>query len=498
MTLSRTPSRTPSKKSGGRPLAATCALALALAGCDEASSSQLFPEELQTRVDAREGPPAEAVVTEELVYERNEAALQRLEVAALDGQAELDPAFVAALRPDPLVRIVQVSDVQLREERARLVAFDREIGDLPGASLITPLQRATRPPLLAANSAFMWLGVVLTINELHRVAPVDLTLHTGDATDVNLRSELLRFLEVADRLETPFLLAAGNHDLLAWGVWRRDRPAYGAVLDAEVAFEDDRDAATFVANGDRLLMAPSEYREALSEVVAALGPHPPTLEAFGSRELGYDLAPTPGALYYTLQLAAPVRGVRPGVQLIVLETNRDDGSADPEVDDAQLAWLSDVLSAPATRENVVVVAGHHPLAFDHPDPLIDLLTVGELDRVRDLLLAWPNVAVYLTGHTHAPAVDELRLDDGSLGLVQLNPGAILIFPQTAALVELSLDGSDLVIDARRFGAMIAPGSALAGHVAESRAAAAADDSPGEPPFWDAYRGGKALPSFPVQ
>lgn len=482
-----------------RPVRAVSSLALAfaLAGCsDDAHGAALVP--LETRIKNPSPPPDGALVTGPLQYEPNEVVRDRLDLAALGGQVTLDPALVAGLGSATLVRIMQVSDAQLREERARLLTFGQEVAELPGASLFTPAEQSTRPPLLAANSPFVWLGMVLTVNAIYARAPVDVTLHTGDATDVNLRSELWRFLEVADRLETPMLMVAGNHDLLGWGVWRRRQATLGTSLAEDVTFERPEDAATFAHNRDQSIQAPLEHQRELREVTAELGAHPPTLAAFGSRDLGYDLAPAAGALYYTVQLVAPVRGVRPGVQLIVLETNRDDGGADAELDDAQLAWLTAVLDAPATRESVVVVTGHHPIVREDPGHLLGLLENTDLDRLRELLLSHPNVAVYLTGHTHVPELDELRAGDGSLALVQINPGALLVYPQTGALLELSLDGADLVIDARRFGPMIAPGSDLAARLAESAAAAEADDTRARGPFWETYRGRKPLPTFPVQ
>lgn len=473
--------------------AAACALLLALAGCSDDSDRVTLGPPFETLIKDAEAPPPEALVTERLAYEPDPVLEQRLDVAAQGATVELDPALVAAVRTDALVRLLHVSDVQLREERARLLAFDQELATLPGASLVSPVEEATRPPLLATNSPFMWLGLVLTIDALHAQAPLDLTLHTGDATDVNLKSELWRFLDVADRLDTPMLLVAGNHDVLGWGVWRRERPFLGTRLDGDVEHESAQVAAVFSQNRDAPIMAPSEHRAAVTELVGRLGgPHPPTLNRFGSQHLGYDLAPAPGALYYTVVLREAVPGVRPGVQLIVLETNRDDGGADAQVDPAQLVWLEGVLNAPATQENLVIVAGHHPLVVEDPT-LVDVVTVGDLDDVRALLLAHPNVVAYLTGHTHVPAITELE-DGGALALVQLNPGALIVYPQSAALVQLTLEGSSVAIEARRFEPMIAPGSDLAARLAESRAAAAADEHP-EGPFWVTYRGVKPVPAL---
>ncbi len=472
-------------------------VAVASVGCSESSRDDVVtPVEFQTRVLGPEPPPPSSIVTERLEYERLEEARRQHDAAAAGARVELDPALQGGLRPDPLVRIAHVSDVQVREERAQLYVFGELAETIPGASFVSPLEAAAREPLLAANSAFMWLGMALTINELDRSAPIDVVVHSGDASDVDLRSELWRFLDVARRLDPPLLLAAGNHDVLGWGVWPRGGPALGTTLDSDVELTTPEVAATWAANEDVLVRAPAEHLAAVRDIVAELGPHQPTVDAFGSELFGYDLATVPDALYYAVELVAPAAG-RPGVQLVVLETTRDQGGSDPEIDDPQLAWLAGLLAAPRTRESIVVVVGHHPLVVEEPEGLLELLPVGDLDPLRDLLLAHPNVAVYLTGHTHDPSVITIPGPDGRPALVQINPGALLVAPQTGDLVELSIDGSDRVIEARRFGAMIAPGSLLAGHLAESRAAAAVDATEATPPFWDHVLVRKPLPTFPA-
>lgn len=478
--------------------AGALALALSLVGCSDDSRDFAAPgAEFETRLIGAEPPPPSAIVTDRLEYERLDVTRQRLDDAAAGARVELDPALQGGLRPDPLVRLMHVTDVQVREERAQLFLFGALAEELPGASFVTPLEASARAPLLAANSAFTWLGMVLTINALHATAPIDAVVHTGDAVDVNLRSEHWRFVDVARRLDPPLLLAAGNHDLLGWGVWPRGEPALGTTLDSDVDLTTPEVAATWAANADLLVRSPGEYLTTLRGVVDELGPHAPTVAAFGSELFGYDVATVTSALYYSVELVAPEPGVRPGVQLVVLETTRDEGGSDPELEDPQLAWLAGVLAAPRTRESIVIVAGHHPLVVDDDDQLAGFLPVGDLDPLRDLLLAHPNVALYLCGHTHDPDVVTIPGPDGAPAIVQLNPGSLLVFPQSAALVELALDGPDLVIEAARFEPMIAPGSVLAGHLAESSAAAAGEDERPDPPFWERIEVRRPLPSFPA-
>ncbi len=469
------------------------ALALAVVGCSEDDRDDVSTLEFETRLLGPEPPPPSAIVTDRLEYLPLEETRRRHDAVEAGARVALDPALTTGLRPAPLARVAHVADVQLREERAQLFLFGELAETLPGASLVSPLEASARPPLVAANSAFVWHGLVLTLNELHRTAPLDAVVHAGDAVDVNLRSELWRFLDVGRRLDAPLLLAAGNHDILAWGVWPRGEPALGTSLDSDVELTTPEVAATFAANDDALLGSQAEHLRAVRQVVDEHGPHAPTVAAFGAELFGYDVATVTSALYYVVELEAPAAG-RPGVQLVVLETTRDDGGSGPEIDDPQLAWLAGVLAAPRTRQSVVVVVGHHPLVRTDEQDVPALLPVEDLDPLRDLLLANPNVAVYLTAHTHEPEVLTIPAPGGGVGILQVNPGPLLLFPQTAALVELAVDGPDLVIEARRFGPMIAPGSVLAGHLAESSAAAAAD-AEAEPPFWDRVEVRKPLPSF---
>ncbi|MCO5168550.1 MAG: metallophosphoesterase [Planctomycetes bacterium] len=480
-----------------RSLRVWIGLAAALVGCRDASRAGVPFLEFETRIIEAEGPPEGAVVTRALEYEPLATSRARLDAAQAGARADVPPALVDALAPAPLLRLAHVADVHVREERARLFVFGEEAAELPGASLVSPLQAGSRPPRLAANTAFMWLGLVMTLNEVHRQAPLDVVIHSGDVADVNLRSELWRFLDVARRLDPPLLLAPGNHDVLAWGVWRRGRPALGASLDEDVEVDDDRVAATFALNQERLLQSAGEHLEAVREVVGEQGVHAPTFAAFGARDFGFDLAPVEGALYYAVDLVPPGPDGRPGVLLVALDTNRRGGGPDPEIDDAQLAWLDERLAEAAARGQVVVVVGHHPLVRT-PRGLVDLvLPVDDLDDLRASLLARPEVALYLTGHTHEPEVHLLLGSGGAPALLQVNPGALIRPPQTAAIVELSVEGDDLVIDARRVGALIAEGSTLAGHLQESRAGAEEARVEGAPRPWDPVRVRKRLPGRPA-
>lgn len=239
-------------------------------------------------------------------------------------------------------------------------------------------------------------------------------------------------------------------------------------------------------------------------ISAALGLHLPTQQRFGSAFSGFDLAARPEDLYYTT-VVSPATATAPGLQVIVLETSRDDGESRAQMDDAQRAFLNDTLDSPTARRNIIVVAGHHPLIEVHRHDqgfgdIDQFVTSGPLTRVLDVLVHYPNVAVYLCGHTHLPEVVERRDPaTGDLRLTQVDSGSILVHPQQGSLVDIVLPGNGTIVTRmHRFGADIAPGSELARHVAEGRAAAASDaGSRPRYPIPASRESVKPLPAFPV-
>lgn len=455
---------------------------------------------LHVQIQGDAPAPATATVTAGLSYQSLEEKRASLDLDESLALAQLDPAFTAALAPAPFARIAHLTDVQIREERGLL------IGEKPNDVLefasqsFTPIEGTKRRALMEVNSPFVWLAMAMTLNALNQQHPIDFAVHTGDAVDIGLKSELAHFLYVAQKLRMPFLNVAGNHDELAFGIWNATDAAYLLRINEEV---DSGDVGpTFLANKDGLVLSQATHANVLSETAEGLGIHSWTLAKTGSRHFGYDLAPQPEDAFYSTVVRAPA-GDLPGLQLVVLETSRDGGGADPEIDDRQLAWLNETLDSAQARQNLVVIAGHHPIIEVHRGDsslgvLTELVVSSPLQRLRDLLAHYPNVVLYLCGHTHLPEVVEVQHEGGSLAFAQIDTGSLLVYPQEAALIDLVLAAAEVQIAARKMGPMLAPGSALARRVEESRHAAAADgQSRPRYPDWRTYSGRKARPTFPV-
>jgi len=152
--------------------------------------------------------------------------------------------------------------------------------------------------------------------------------------------------------------------------------------------------------------------------------------------------------YYAFDLARGVRG-------IVLDTVNPYGGADGSIDATQLVWLSDQLTRVSSRyldtsgavvrqrvrDELVVIFSHHTVAT-----MGNSAGPGRVlgPAVRDLLLRFPNVVLWVNGHTHRNGVTPYRRPAGAAvggGFWEVNTAAHVDWPQQARVVEL-LDNGD--------------------------------------------------------
>ena len=158
-----------------------------------------------------------------------------------------------------------------------------------------------------------------------------------------------------------------------------------------------------------------------------------------------------GTAYYTFD-HGQVRG-------IVLDTVVSAGGPDGSVDPAQLAWLEtqlqaasshwlsesgDVVSRPGRQDKYVVIFSHHTIGSMTNVPAGSGRIGGP--GVRDLLLRYPNVILWVNGHTHRNQVIPHARAAGSEvggGFWELNTAAHIDFPQQSRTVEIvdDLDGT---------------------------------------------------------
>jgi metallophosphoesterase (TIGR03767 family) len=149
-----------------------------------------------------------------------------------------------------------------------------------------------------------------------------------------------------------------------------------------------------------------------------------------------------GTAYYAFD-----RGL---VRGLVLDTVNPNGGADGSLDGAQLGWLEQQLIAGSRH---YVDAAGRPARGGGPDRLFVLFshhTIGSMTNlagtgrhggaeVRDLLLRFPNVVLWVNGHTHRNDVTPYARATGG-GFWEVNTAAHIDWPQQSRIVELADNG----------------------------------------------------------
>lgn len=138
------------------------------------------------------------------------------------------------------------------------------------------------------------------------------------------------------------------------------------------------------------------------------------------------------------------------VRCLVLDSVNQNGGSDGSIDSDQLTWLTDELTA-GSRQHLdetgkLVRGGRHDRLF----VLFSHHTIGTMTnntgpgrvlgpQLRDLLLRFPNVVLWVNGHTHRNNVIPYRRAAGSPvpgGFWEVNTAAHIDWPQQARVVEL--------------------------------------------------------------
>ncbi|MEZ4446310.1 MAG: metallophosphoesterase [Polyangiaceae bacterium] len=381
-------------------------------------------------------------------------------------------AETACKRLTSLMSFVQLSDAQLKEHN---IHMDGPISEIAYDGLTNG---ALRHPLLERHDDAGLLATVVAINRLadapallHDVfapcpAPVQpsFAIHTGDAVDSGMFSELAQFYAAVSSLRLPFFNLVGNHDNLFFGTFPPDQMKglnvvipFVPIVDTDrfmrfhnpAAAQNDLTLPSFtnqeahVPTSSGIAFAPIKKKD------------PPGREVFdrGSNYLGFDYACSPGDNggllcpdargYYSFDLPlrrdAATQAITTTLRVVVLNTAEIvpenvaegfDRLSRANMQPAQLRWLVHELDRPATGELVTLVLGHHNLeAFLHEE---QGLTIASMLRTR------PNVLGYLSGHLHR---DAFRVHPRPKGrpLWELVAGSLLVYPQFARMFDILED-----------------------------------------------------------
>jgi metallophosphoesterase (TIGR03767 family) len=165
------------------------------------------------------------------------------------------------------------------------------------------------------------------------------------------------------------------------------------------------------------------------------------------------LSSAPGVIawYYTFDVGR--------VRAIVLDTVNSTGGANGSIDPAQRDWLEMQLQIASSRwisptgtvvsqtgglDKYIAIFSHHTIGTMDNVPAGSDRIGGQ--EVRDLLLRYPNVILWVNGHTHRNEVLPHARPTGSAvagGFWELNTASHVDWPQQSRVVEVvdNLDGT---------------------------------------------------------
>ncbi|MCP2343764.1 TIGR03767 family metallophosphoesterase [Actinomadura rupiterrae] len=261
----------------------------------------------------------------------------------------------------------------------------------------------------------------------------------------------------ATGLRTPWLAAFGNHDglmqgnlppnpllaSLATGGTKIVAPADAAQADRLARVLRTGNAGEFAriaaqSNGGLFRqVTPDPRRRVLSRAEVVREHFNTTSSLRGHGFTAENLRK--GTAYYGFDQGI-VRG-------LVLDTVNPNGYSEGSLDKAQFAWLEAQLKAGSrtyydtsgrkvshnVKNRLFVLFSHHTLA-SLGNPLGGGRVLG--DEVKALLLRFPNVVLWVNGHTHVNQVTPHPRKGGG-GFWEVNTAAHIDFPQQSRIVELA-------------------------------------------------------------
>lgn len=270
----------------------------------------------------------------------------------------------------------------------------------------------------------------------------------------------------ADGIGVPWLACFGNHDQLVQGrapvpsgmddvltSTHKPHSLSGAVPEDDVIDTYIRDPLTLVASAssNEGKIEPGHPIEARS-VRRIVGREEYIRAHLGSPTLptghGFEAADADASRAYYVYDEVP------GIRMICLDTTNPAGYADGCLDDAQFRWLDDRLREVHSRvsgrhtgatDRLVVLFSHHGLSTLVNDTRNDVHSdpVHLAAEVEKLLHNYPNVVLWLSGHTHVNKVTPRPRPASPVGppggFWEVSTSSIAEWPVQARLLEIYVD-----------------------------------------------------------
>ncbi|MFN2519206.1 MAG: TIGR03767 family metallophosphoesterase [Jatrophihabitantaceae bacterium] len=262
----------------------------------------------------------------------------------------------------------------------------------------------------------------------------------------------------ATGLRSTWYTVFGNHDGLAQG----NAPALGVIsliatgalkvtglpvgldvtaLLAQVAAGDTAALEVLLTAGPAKIVTADSNRRMLSRAQTVAEHFNTTSAPVGHGYTQNNVSG--GTAYYSFDTGA--------VHCISLDTVNPNGYSEGSIDSAQLAWLTNELKANSRRyldasgswvsnsgaaDKLIVIFSHHTVATMDNVIGVDRVTGT---TVANLLLQFPNVVLWVNGHTHRNSVRPHARPAGAAvggGFWEVNTASHIDWPQQARVVEI--------------------------------------------------------------
>ncbi|MEX6428472.1 metallophosphoesterase family protein [Ferrimicrobium acidiphilum] len=261
---------------------------------------------------------------------------------------------------------------------------------------------------------------------------------------------------VSPGLACDWFVTNGNHELLIQGIGITDEETASIAVGGEkqvgpptvLPTDPERSGVempvVLLTGGPSQSVAPDLGRQFVNRRVLARA----IRQANGTPQ-GHGLNDD-DLLYYASELSDEM-------VLVGLDTAYRWGGAQGAIDVAQARWLVEVLRRYSTQywgddgsvvtcdgdDRLIVVAAHHPLATmtNSRAGVQPGFLLG--DWLCTTLLQFPNVVLFLNGHTHENRVQVHR--DGTRQLLEVTTSALMDWPCEARSLEITVDEDDLWI-----------------------------------------------------
>lgn len=135
------------------------------------------------------------------------------------------------------------------------------------------------------------------------------------------------------------------------------------------------------------------------------------------------------------QISYWYRDIRGNIRLVGLDTVNRFGGWQGCIHREQFEWLERLLEE--SKDKYVILSSHHPLTdlFNDYSPEGELKPAAKQEAL-EMLLRFPNVILWFSGHVHDHKISEATNEDGTHAFWEIRTGSHIDWPQQSRVIEI--------------------------------------------------------------